>query len=407
MSYAPYPPDFGGARRTYNLIEQAAEAGHELHLLCFSSGSDAEDRAVQEHLGQFAASVKLVRDINALPAARGDADKEGVARKRRGQVRSLLSLRPYQFYSHYSEAMQRELVDTLREVKPHLAQVEFSQMGYYGLPPKLPTLLDLHNVEYEVLERTARQGGGGMFRRVYNYAEYVKFRRDEPRIWQRFTHLLTTSRRDSDRVRQLWNKAQTTVVPNGVDTEYFHPGAADGAGATPTIIFTGMMAYFPNVDGVTYFNNEIWPLTQRDAPQARWIIMGSDPLPEVQSLAGPKVTVTGRVDDVRPGVWEAEVCVVPLRIGGGTRLKIVEALAMGKAVVTTSIGCEGLEAQDGVHLLIRDDPQSFAAAVVQSLGDAELRHKLGSAGRSLALTNYDWSVTAKPMLDVWQEIGRR
>jgi glycosyltransferase involved in cell wall biosynthesis len=243
-SYAPWPPDFGGARRTYHLIEQAARAGHQIHLLAFGDPDSDRRAAAQAELARICTTVDLVVDPAAIPAALGERDPAAVARKRRGQLRSLLSPRPYQYYAHLSGAMQARL-DALAHEPWDLVQVEFSQMGYYRLPPGVPTVLDLHNIEYEVLARAAQAGGVGLVRRLYNQAEAVKFRRDEPVVWRRFAALLTTSERDRRQVLAHLPQAPVTVVPNGVDTAFFHPAPSGppGNGHAPGVVFTGMMAY--------------------------------------------------------------------------------------------------------------------------------------------------------------------
>ncbi len=406
-SYAPWPPDFGGARRTYHLIEQAARAGHAIHLLAFGDADPQRQAAARAALGHLCATVDLIVDPAALPAAIGDSDPVAVARKRRGQLRSLLSPRPYQYFSHQSALMQARL-DALAQRPWDLVQVEFSQMAYYRLPAGGPTILDLHNVEYEVLVRTAAMTGGGASRRLYNQAEAFKFRRDEPRLWRRFTALLTTSERDRQQVLAHAPGLAVTVVPNGVDTTFFHPAPPDHAEApAPTVVFTGMMAYYPNQDGVLYFAEQIWPLVRREIPTARLLVVGSEPPPVIRALdtTASGITVTGAVPDVRPYVWDAAVCVVPLRMGGGTRLKIVEALALGKAVVSTTVGCEGIVVTPGQTLEIADTPATFAAATVALLRDPARRAALGHVGRAQAVAAYDWTAAAAPMLAQWDRLA--
>jgi glycosyltransferase involved in cell wall biosynthesis len=156
------------------------------------------------------------------------------------------------------------------------------------------------------------------------------------------------------------------------------------------MLFTGLMAYAPNHDACLWFCRDILPLVQRQIPDAHLTVMGRYPKPEVEALASKQVTVTGGVEDATPFFQRAAVCVVPLRLGSGTRLKILEAFAKGKAVVSTTLGAEGLEAVDGQHLLIADDPASFAAAVVRLLKDADLRQRMGQAARALVEQRYDW-----------------
>jgi sugar transferase (PEP-CTERM/EpsH1 system associated) len=407
-SYPPYPPDFGGARRTYHLLEQAARAGHRIDLVAFASGDATGDQATEVALGRLCASVTLVHDPWALPAALGSTDPAAVRRKRQGQLRALLSPRSYQYYAYYSATMQAAIDRRVAATQYDLVQVEFSQMGFYRLPAGVPAVLDLHNVEYEVLGRVAHGDGGAPVRRLHNWAEYWKFRREEPRLWRRFSGLLVTSERDARMVRAAWPQARVTVVPNGVDTDYFHPpvpGAGPQPGAAPQVVFTGMMAYYPNHDAALYFADAIWPRVRQQWPDAQWFVVGVEPPPAVQALGAPGrgITVTGRVDDVRPYVWRSHASVVPLRMGGGTRLKVVEALALGAPVISTTLGCEGIAVEPGKHLLIADTPDAFLAALTEVIANPARAAALGQAGRALAAGAYSWPAVARPMLAAWAQ----
>jgi glycosyltransferase involved in cell wall biosynthesis len=409
-SYPPYPADFGGARRIFNLMEQARRAGHQVYLLGFASGDAGRDAAARAVLADMGVEVELLVDPAAMPAALGGADPAAVARKRRGQLRSLFSTRPYQYYANYSPLMQAALLRAVATFRPDVIQAEASQMGYYQMPPGVPAVIDLHNVEYEILGRAARAGAAPV-RRMYNWSEYIKFRRAEPRIWRRFAGLLVTSDRDGALVRQDWPDAPVTVVPNGVDTAFFHPpapGDLPADGLAPQVVFTGMMAYYPNHDAALYCAEAIWPLVRAARPDATWLIVGAEPPPEVRALATPDsaITVTGRVDDVRPYIWASRTSIVPLRMGGGTRLKIVEALAMGQAVISTTVGCEGIAVTAGRDLLLADTPAAFAAAIVDLLADPARVAALGTAGRRLAEAQYSWAVVARPLLKAWEDVKR-
>jgi glycosyltransferase involved in cell wall biosynthesis len=187
-----------------------------------------------------------------------------------------------------------------------------------------------------------------------------------------------------------------------VDLRYFRPSAE------PTIpdslVFTGLMRYRPNHDAVKYFVREVLPLIRRVRPGVRLTVVGGDPPPELSRLAGPDVEITGGVPDVRPYVARAAAVVVPLRMGGGTRLKVLEALAMGKAVVSTGIGCEGLLAEDGVHLLTADDPQSLAERTLLVLSTPSLAGDLGRRGRLLVEENYGWERVVDGLRDFHRHI---
>jgi glycosyltransferase involved in cell wall biosynthesis len=184
------------------------------------------------------------------------------------------------------------------------------------------------------------------------------------------------------------------VIPTGVDTAYL--AEVQGEPANPrNLVFIGSMDWLPNVDGVTYFAHDILPRIRHAEPDVTFTIVGRAPTPAVQQLAQiPGVQVTGRVEDIRPYLAEAAVNVVPLRIGGGTRLKIFEAMAAGRASISTRVGAEGLPTQDGRHLLLADDPDAFANAVVTLLRQPSKRQAIETEARALVTRQYDWSVAA-------------
>jgi glycosyltransferase involved in cell wall biosynthesis len=220
--------------------------------------------------------------------------------------------------------------------------------------------------------------------------------RFEARALARFDGVLAVSNADRDTFTRLYPGAirqPVHVVPTGVDTDYFTPqrSSPDSRG----LVFTGSMDWLPNEDAMTFFCRDVLPLVRAAEPAASLTIVGRTPTGAVSALAsGDAVRVTGRVEDVRPYMQEAAVYVVPLRIGGGTRLKIFEAMAMGKAVVSTTVGAEGLPIQNGEHLLLADTPAAFASAVIDLLRNPARRVQLGSAARTLVVDRYDWSAVA-------------
>jgi glycosyltransferase involved in cell wall biosynthesis len=219
--------------------------------------------------------------------------------------------------------------------------------------------------------------------------EYRKFRREEQRCWKRADGCILTSDREEAILRQYAPQAPTLVVPNGVDVDYFRPSQA-----TPdpdSIVFVGVMHYRPNVDAMLYFIREVMPHLLRQRPQLTLTVIGAKPPEELRRLAGPNVVVTDRVPDTRPYVERAGAFVVPLRMGSGTRLKVLEGLAMGRPVISTSLGCEGIDAVDGQHLLVADQPAEFAHSVLRVLDDPALAARLGRQGRALVEERYSWA----------------
>jgi glycosyltransferase involved in cell wall biosynthesis len=198
----------------------------------------------------------------------------------------------------------------------------------------------------------------------------------------------------------------TALVPNGVDIEYFRP---DQQEEQPALIYTGGMNMFANRDAVMYFIAQIWPQIRRLVPDVRFYAVGQDPPKELLALADQdkQIIVTGYVNDIRPLVREAAVYVVPLRVGGGTRLKVLDAMAMGKAMVTTSIGCEGLEVCPDEHVVVADHPDQFAERTVHLLGNRLRRLELGRAARELVERRYSWAHVGGQLLDAYHVALKR
>jgi glycosyltransferase involved in cell wall biosynthesis len=192
------------------------------------------------------------------------------------------------------------------------------------------------------------------------------------------------------------------IIPNAVDVQSFRSDGTDAEG--DTVLFFGTFKYFPNYDGVLYFLREIWPLLARSHPRARLKLVGADPPPELLAFRGPRVEFTGVVDDVRSHIASAAVSVVPLRIGGGTRLKILEAMAMARPIVTTSLGVEGIRAEAGRHLLVADTPADFATAVGQVLDSSALARRLGCSARALVEEGYSWDAVGWDLEQFFREV---
>jgi polysaccharide biosynthesis protein PslH len=259
------------------------------------------------------------------------------------------------------------------------------------------------------LERSWRQSSSPL-RRLYNRLEAAKLKRDELAACRRASAVLTTSDVDRATLAPEVAGVPIRVVPNGVDTSYFMPTGPGGAGEPvdpACVLFTGAIDYHPNTDGVRYFHAEILPRIHTAAPEAVFTVVGKDPPAHIRALGGPRVVVTGAVPDVRPWMRRGAVAVVPLRVGGGTRLKILEAMASGRAVVSTTIGCEGIEVTPGENILVADTPADFADAVVRCLRDPGLRARLGRRGRALVERRYRWEAIGEALSDFYRELVAR
>jgi glycosyltransferase involved in cell wall biosynthesis len=268
-----------------------------------------------------------------------------------------------------------------------------------NLPRELPcpAVLFTHNVESEIWRRHTETQRSRLLRAFFD-AQHRRMLRFEGQALSRFDRVLAVSDADRDTFARLYPDAARgpiDVVPTGVDTEFFAPRPRSAANR---LVFTGSMDWIPNEDAMTFFCRDVLPLVRAEEPRVRLTIVGRAPSAAVRGLAAdPRIEVTGRVDDVRPWVGDATVYIVPVRIGGGTRLKIFEAMAMNKAIVSTRVGAEGLPVVHGRHLLLADSPDEFAAAVIRLLRSRDLRSELGAAARALVVDHHDWGAVAQSL----------
>ncbi|MBC7250287.1 MAG: glycosyltransferase [Anaerolineae bacterium] len=382
----PYPPQHGGALRAYNLIRVLAQR-HQITLLSFVRSPADLDRAGPLH--------HCCRRIEIVPAP---------LRSRWQRALSvLLSPEPDLALRLVSAEFQGRLETLLREDHFDVIQIEEIMLARYGpalgtnVSPRPRLVFDTYNAEY-VLQQRAFETDVRDPRRwvgaLYSLIQWRKLRSYEARICRYFDCTVVVSEADAAALRALDPNLPLAVVPNGVDVAHYAdylPSTDDPVLPPNSLVFTGKMDFRPNVDAVLWFVDSVLPLVRQQVPDVRFYIVGQSPLPRVQALAtNPDVVVTGRVPDVRPYIAGAAVYVVPLRIGGGSRLKILEALAMGRAVVSTSLGCEGYPLTAGRELVIADEPEEFARAVVQLLRDPARRAELGRAGQRFTAERYDW-----------------
>ena len=390
LPYSPIPPTFGGALRNYHILRHLVRH-HDVSVLTYGTSQVA---------GSVATALGLHRDrVRVVPM-------QWIRKYRR--LAQLYALSTGHSFYHLvvsrSRPMQRALDEALSEDDFDLVQTEFTPMGSFDLKTDAVKVLDAHNVEFENHLRMATHADT-VVERLFHRRESFLLKREEREACRRHDAVLVTSRRDGELLQALASGLSTFVIPNGVDTSYFAPSSEPPEPAD--LVFTGMMAYRPNYDGILYFLDEIFPLIRAVVPAARIHIVGHRPPPKLCKRASDHVVVTGSVADVRPFIARSAAYVVPLRMGGGTRLKILEALAMKKPVVTTSIGCEGLELSHEESVLIADEPIAFARHVVELLRNEPLRQTLGSTGHALVREVYDWSIVHRHLEDAYQQMMHR
>jgi polysaccharide biosynthesis protein PslH len=386
--YLPAPPDFGGAARIYNILSQL-QARAELTV--FSLAAEDDDPAASER--HFERLVTAPVPMTARSPA--------TMSKRSVQLRSTLSRQSFQHRFYWHEEAQQRLENLLRDETFDIVQIEFSQMAAYRTDRAAKRVIDLHNIEYDVLRQAADHSGGP--KHIFNRWEWRKLRHEEEHAWREADLCLATSEGDADRVRSVTGE-ECLVVPNGVDDEFFSRQPPNGA-VPGSIVFTGAIRYQPNADAVTYFVRRVWPLIRDLEPDATFNIVGADPPEDIVRLGELSgVRVSGSVEDVRPWLRSAAVVVVPLLSGGGTRLKILEAFASGRPVVSTSIGAAGLDVEDDKHLIISDRPTDMAQSVVSLLRNQSLGQTLADNAYQLMQANYRWSTIVDRLYARYQEL---
>jgi glycosyltransferase involved in cell wall biosynthesis len=388
----PYPPDGGVWIRTYHVLRLLARV-FDVTALCFERASSTADSATPDVAGDRSALHRLADlDVFAIP------QRHSHSRYVWDHLRSAVSGRVYTRYLYDSRPFAARLREVLRSTAFDLVHVDSMDLArYFPALRGLPIVCVHHDIESELLRRRAALERSP-WRRVYVRHQARLMREVERRWCPRIALNVVTSERDRELLARVAPGSRLEVVPNGVDTDEYRPGGR----TTTDIAYVGGTAPFPNLDALDFFSEQILPHIRSVVPQAsaRWIGRAS-PAQQRQYRDQYGIELTGYVDDAQPLMRDAACHVVPLRIGGGTRLKILNAWAMGKAVVSTSIGSEGLAAVDGDNILIRDEPADFAAAVVDVLENETLRARLGAAGRTTAERLYSWDAIAAPMLETY------
>ncbi|HKI46203.1 MAG TPA: glycosyltransferase family 4 protein [Balneolales bacterium] len=377
LPYIPVPANFGGALRIYHVLKYLAE-NYDVTVVGFDNTGDRRTffRAFPELQGR----------------AHFVAHPWKPTFRKAYLIHALLKRQSFWRSIAYSKKMQKTLNRILTREKFDMVLSEFPVMGFFDLPGEALKILDAHNVEYDNFRRMATLDNNRILRSFFR-REYQKFYGEELDVCKKQDAIFTTSYRDLELFHRDVPGIPKYVIPNGVDTSFFYP--SDDEPEPLSMVFVGMMNYVPNYDGMQFFIDQVFPLIQKQIPGIKIYIVGKNPPKKLANRSSENIIVTDFVDDVRPYVWRSSVYVVPLRMGGGTRLKVLEALSMEKAVVTTHIGSEGIDVRDGDTVLIADNAPDFANAVIRLLNDRALRKKLGEAGRKLVTAEYEWEIITR------------
>ncbi|MGA8869205.1 MAG: glycosyltransferase family 4 protein [Candidatus Sulfotelmatobacter sp.] len=380
------PVDTGGKIRSYNILKHLAHT-HAVTFLSYYGGQPDPDY-------QSAIAQELPGDHTIYTAAPGDS----ALMQSLDYLRHMFQPAPFAVSKFTHAEVKRTLTSWLLDNKFDVAVCDFlSASRNFPHSHTVPCVLFQHNVETALWRRLASTESNPVRRLAYKI-EALKMARYETAALSRFPQVIAVSDHDREQMLQMSPGCAITVVPTGVDTRRFAV-AQHAEAQPPKIVFTGSMDWEPNIDAVSYFCREILPQVRAEFPSVVFQIVGRNPHAKVKRLASDSVHVTGTVPSVADYLRDSTVVVVPLRIGGGTRLKIFEAMAMGKALVSTSIGAEGLQVQSGRDLLLADAPAAFADAVVLLLRNTELRRKYEQAAVKTA-AQHDWSQIAERFASV-------
>jgi sugar transferase (PEP-CTERM/EpsH1 system associated) len=376
-----WPLNTGGRLRTFHTVAELSQRHQVTLVTTHAPGDDGH---------ALAAQLPACERVISLPHA---PTKVGSAAFALATTRSWLSPLPLDVWRWRIPAVRQEVERLLATGGFDLCVADFLvAVPNVPLGGPVPVVLFEHNVEHVIWKRLA-QAPGPVWRRALLEVEWRKMRRYEAAACTQASLTLAVSEGDRTLLAATAPAARVAAVETGVDLDYFAPNGRREEPAT--IVFTGSLDWYPNEDAVVHFVDAILPRVRAEAPAARFVVVGRNPSAKLRQTAeAAGATVTGTVDDVRPYLGQATVCVVPLRIGGGTRLKIFEALAMAKPVVSTTIGAEGLPVTSGEHLVLADSPDDFAHAVGSLLRDPERRRRLAEAGRALVEERFSWGRVA-------------
>ncbi|MEP7339239.1 MAG: TIGR03087 family PEP-CTERM/XrtA system glycosyltransferase [Acidobacteriota bacterium] len=408
----PYPPNKGDKIRSYHELRALARRGHEVHLMAFAD--DPHDLQYQVELARWCASVRIVR-----------------LRKPWATLSALAELpfsRPLSLGYFGSWKMKRLVERALTEQKFDAVFVYSSAMAQY-VPVEwhARTIVDLVDVDSEKWREYAERASTP---RSWLYGlEAARLRKYEHEVVQCFAQTVLTTPREAALLNELdefTRRARLRIITNGVDMDYFQPAEmnsfprtktsgqlrplapARGIASAPRLVFTGAMDYYANVEAVEWFAAEVLPLIREQEPEAEFFVVGSNPTAQVKKLARqPGVTVTGFVEDVRPHIYRATACVVPLRIARGVQNKLLEAMACGKAVIATPQAAAGLNVRNGEDLLLTDSPSEFAAAALMVIRNATLRESLGWQARSFVEAEHEWQPLLQRLIELVESVAQR
>ena len=384
----PFPLTDGGRIRVFNLLKQIAAKSDVTLLVLETQPTDADGVA---ELQQFGIQVHLIPNAPTLPRVSFGT-----------LANAFLKQQPITVARYALPAYRQKFRELVATEDFDLVHYEMFHTAQFRTETELPSVLSQQNVDSAIWRRLCGETTHPFYKFAY-WTQQLAFQRYERVLSPKFDAVTCTSDIDAAVFQRHCAADTIEVIPNGVDVTHYQPDFTSEAPAH--LIYIGSMDWYPNEDAVAFFADEVLPGIQDKVPDVQFSIVGGNPSARVQKLAEREgVVVTGRVPEIKPYFAEATVFVVPLRIGSGTRLKILEALAMGKAIVSTTVGAEGLDLKDGEEIFIADEPAIFADAVTRLLTDASLRRRIGENGRARVEQDYDWRSIGEKLHTLYESL---
>jgi len=382
----PYPPIDGGRIVSYNTIKYLAMRGHSITLV---SIVDKKEKIPE-----------LKKICKWIPI------QKNTFTSILGLLSNLFLKTPYTISKYYSKKVKDTIRKILSKENFDIVHIDHLHMAYCGEFIQrefgLPIVLREHNVETTIMKRFYKNQKNPIIK-FYAYLQWKKLYKYETKICEIFDKCLMITEEDKKKIEDMNSKVKTFIIPAGVDVSYFYPLKTEEE--PYSLIFVGSMKWLPNIDAVLWFCNEFWSKLKKVFPEVKLYVVGQKPSKEITEL-GKKdkdIIITGFVKDIRPYVAKSSLYIVPLRIGGGMRLKILEAMAMGKPVISTSIGAEGIEAVDEKDIIIADDVERFVEKIIELLKDKNYRRKIAQNGEKLVKEKYRWESIVKKLEKEYME----
>lgn len=381
----PYPLDQGGKIRAYQLIKNLSQK-NEITLFTFFRGS--AQRQYLKQLEPYCQKIILFQRIRVFSPTHF--------------LVSLIPTLPFPAALYWSPELKRRLENEVKTNAYDLLHFEsFYTSLYLDEKIKIPQVLGTENIEWRIYLEFAKNQKFP-FCKYPMMGESLRIKWFEERTWRKANACLAVSQENASEIERVTGK-KCYLVPNGVDLEFFQPKPV-AKHEPPTLLFVGNFSYIQNQDAVRFLVKEIFPLIKKGTKTVRLLIVGRKPTKEIKSYASADIEIRTDIRDIREAYAQADILLAPIRAGSGTKFKVLEAMAFGLAVVTTEVGIEGIKAEEGKEVIVRDDPQAMSDEVVRLLADRKSRQKLGRAGRELVERFYHWSKITKELEKVYQKV---